>query len=165
MDNFLKNLENLNSTTNSTDMTQNLGWLIPTIIIASTIGIILYIYSALTLYTIAKKLNHSKPWFAWIPIVNIFLIYNLSETPKWTIICYFIGLVTTIIPVIGVLIGLGLTILTVWWYWAICEKLNRPGWWSIFSLVFYPVFLVMLGIMAWSDTTEQNSRQTQIQPE
>lgn len=120
----------------------------------------LYIYSALTFQAIAKKLKHQSPWLAWIPIANIVLLYQLSGTPSWTIILYFVGLVLAAIPVVGLILSIGVAIIAVYWFWMICEKLNRPAWWSIFSAVLFPVWLVMVGIMAWSDAPAKSATPT-----
>lgn len=150
---LLANPESLSSTDVSTMMT----WLLPLIMGLSIVAVILYIYSALTLSAMAKKLNNPKPWLAWIPIANIVLMWQISKTPQWTIICYFIGLVLSGIPFLGSILAIGASAIGVYWLWMICEKLGKPGWWSIFSIVFYPVWLVMIGILAWGKTETKNS--------
>ena len=41
----------------------------------------MYVYFSLCLYLIAKKLNVSAPWTAWIPIVNIWTILQAAGKP------------------------------------------------------------------------------------
>ena len=150
------NLENFDYSTmmsnlQSGDWSKLLPVLLPIMGIMFVFGIILYVYSALVLQAIAKKLNHKSPWMAWIPIANVVLLWQISGTPQWTIICYFAGFVLAAIPLLGGLLALGAAAIAVYWWWIICEKLNRDGWWSLISIIFFPAWLVMLGIMAWSD--------------
>lgn len=43
------------------------------------IGFIFYVLQAIGLYKIATKQGYDKPWLAWIPFVNIFMIPILVE--------------------------------------------------------------------------------------
>ena len=122
------------------------------IAIVLIIVLIVYIYTAIVTQALAKKLNHPKPWMAWIPIANIVQLWQISGTPQWTLICYFISIGVAAIPILGGFLAIGASVIGVYWYWTICEKLHRPNWWSIFAAICLPVWLVMMGIMAWSDT-------------
>jgi hypothetical protein len=67
------------------------------IVVASVVGVIVYLYVAYCLQRIAKNLKVSPAWFAWIPILNVYL---------WCRICghgigYFIML---LIPVLNIVI-------------------------------------------------------------
>lgn len=118
----------------------------------SIFALAIYVYSSLATMAMAKKLNNPKPWLAWIPIANIVLDWQLSGAAQWTLICYFAAIVFSAIPILGVILSLGGTAIIIYWYWTICEKLGKPGWWSIFSLIFWPAWLVMMGILAWGKT-------------
>jgi|GEM_PF-809405 len=131
----------------------SIPWLLPVIGIIILFFFLLYIYSALTLMFMAKKLESKNSWMAWIPFANIYLMWEISETPQWTMIVYFIGIFCGFLPFIGGLISIGISALAIFWYWRICERLGKPGWWSIFSLVFFPAWLIMIGILAWGNTT------------
>lgn len=48
------------------------------IFIAIIIGIILYVFMALGMQSMATKLKIENPWLAWIPIVNIYLIGRIA---------------------------------------------------------------------------------------
>ncbi|MDD6795751.1 MAG: hypothetical protein PUE01_10150 [Clostridiaceae bacterium] len=50
-----------------------------TIIILAVITIVNYVFSALAFYKIAKLEKYNKPWFAWIPVLNDYLIIKLGE--------------------------------------------------------------------------------------
>lgn len=128
-------------------------WLLPLIGLILMIFLILYVYNALTLMAIAKKLGDENAWMAWVPFANIYLSWKISQTPQWMVIVYFIGLFAGGLPLIGFLISLGISVIAAFWLWRICERLGKPGWWAIFSILLYPVWLVFLGMLAWGETT------------
>ena len=43
----------------------------------------MYVWSSLCLYIIAKKTNTPRPWLAWIPIANIYLMCKVGGKPGW----------------------------------------------------------------------------------
>lgn len=117
-----------------------LGAFMGAILLVVLIG---YIYSALVMWTIGKKLKVEPTWLAWIPVVNMFYIPMLAGY-EWY---YGFLWLLVAIPFLGSLVSIGLTI---WWWWKIAEERSRPGWWGILMIV--PVVnLVMMGILAWSD--------------
>ena len=108
------------------------------------LAILLYIYVAITLKTIADKTGTPNSWLAWIPIANTYLTSQIAEQPIWQFILYLLG---GFIPYIGPLIILGLGIL---WWWKISERLGWPGALSLLLLI--PIInLVLLGIYAWKE--------------
>ena len=46
---------------------------------SSLVGIAVYVFTALSLYTIAKRREISKPWMAWIPVVNCWILGSISD--------------------------------------------------------------------------------------
>ncbi len=119
----------------------------------SIFALIIYVYMSLTTMAMAKKLGNAKPWLAWIPIANIVLLWQLSATAQWTLILYFVAMFMTSIPILGIVVSIAGVAISIYWYWMICEKLGKPGWWSIFSIVFWPAWLVMMGILAWGENS------------
>ena len=49
------------------------------------IGIVTYIFTALALYTIAKRRCISKPWLSWIPVVNVWVLGSLSDQYRYVV--------------------------------------------------------------------------------
>jgi hypothetical protein len=97
---------------------------------------VIYVYMALALMTIANKTNTPNAWLAWIPIANIFLMFNIAGKPAWWFILILIPLVNIVIAII------------VWM--AIAEARHKPNWWGILMIV--PVInLIVPGYLAWSD--------------
>jgi Family of unknown function (DUF5684) len=98
--------------------------------------LVMYVYHALALQTIATKTNTENPWFAWVPILNIILMLNIAKKPVWWIVLFLIPLVNIVILII------------VWM--GIAEARNQPNWWGI--LIIVPVAnLIVPGYLAWSE--------------
>ncbi len=78
--------------------------------IVALLVIFYYIFFAYCLQTIALKTGASYPgWFAWIPILNTILWFNIAKRPWWWIFLFLLGG----IPVIGQFIALAITFI-VW---------------------------------------------------
>lgn len=106
----------------------------------------LYVYTALAFMTIAKKLRYDKPWLAWIPVANLFLIPILAKK-NW--VWGFIFLV----PIVNI-------VFFFIWMWNIYEQRKYPGWLSLVPLLgfipFIGIFvslanLIILGFVAWKE--------------
>lgn len=50
-----------------------------------TLSLIAYVFSALALYTIAQRRQISKPWLAWIPVVNVWILGSLSDQYRYVV--------------------------------------------------------------------------------
>jgi len=106
----------------------------------------IYVYSCFVWMTIAKKLKYNKPWLAWIPIVNFFLIPILAQR-KWP--WGFIVLV----PIAGI-------VFYSIWTWRIYTLRKYPGALCLIPLAGIVPFLgwpacianlLILGLVAWKD--------------
>jgi len=106
----------------------------------------LYVYMAMAWMTIAKKLGYDKPWLAWIPIANFFLLPILAKK-HWAW-----GFFILIPPVY--------LILAIFWLWKIYEQRNYPNWLSLvvighfipgISGIVLIANLAIFGLVAWRD--------------
>ena len=105
------------------------------------IGLAIYIYTAIALMAIAKKLKVKNGWLAFIPIANIYLMTQLADISGW----WTFAILAVFIPVIGYIALLAGMIFL---YWRIAESVKKPGWWGIFMII--PIVgWILLGIMAW----------------
>ena len=52
---------------------------------AGGLGILVYILQALALYTIAKRRGINKPWLAWIPLVNVWILGAVSDQYQYVV--------------------------------------------------------------------------------
>ncbi len=121
----------------------------------------IYVYCALAWSTIAKKLGYDKPWLAWIPVANFFLIPILAKK-SWAWGFIFL------LPVANI-------VFWIIWTWNIFEQRGFPGALSLFYIgIFIPTFilpvinglafigiLIVYGIVAWSERSSETTQQTQ----
>ncbi len=52
---------------------------------SSILGIATYILTALALYTVAQRRGLNRPWLAWIPVVNCWIIGSLSDQYRYVV--------------------------------------------------------------------------------
>ncbi len=120
------------------------------LVIAIIVVIALYIYMALALQTIGKKLKYKNSWLAWIPIANYAMILELGKF-HWALIFLIL------IPFAG---WLAIAVLVIISLWRIFEKRKYPGWLALLPVLgVIPVlgwlaalaYLVVFGMVAWKD--------------
>lgn len=97
--------------------------------------VVFYVYIAICLMNIAKKTNTENGWFAWIPILNVFLMLMIAKKPLW----WFILM---LIPIVNIIIGI-----IVWM--AVAEARGKPSWIGILMIVPF-VNIIILGYLAFS---------------
>lgn len=108
-----------------------------------------YIYISYAWMIIAKKLRYKKPWFAWVPVLNIIMMLQLGAFSAWWTLLL-------LIPILGWIAVFVLVIIATW---RIFELRNYPGWYSLslavpkFGIVLY---MIALGFVAWND--KKNTR-------
>jgi len=125
--------------------------------------IAIYVYSSWTLMDIAKRANVNNPWLAWIPIANVYLLTKIAEMPWWPMLfmvpylfAFILFIISPIIGFIFLLIGMlfmiAFVVFCYIWWWKAFERVGRPGWWILFSLIPFAgviIFFVFVGIAAW----------------
>ena len=98
-------------------------------------AVIYYIYFSFCLAKMAEKTKTPNSWFAWLPILNIYLTCKVAGKPG-------IWVLWLLIPVINIIPSIILP-------FAIVERLKKPAWWGI--LMFLPITNTALpGILAFS---------------
>ena len=124
-----------------------LAFLAAFLVIFLIVAVALYVYFALVLSTLAKKMGKKDlAWLAWVPIANLamFPILAKKEWP-WVFIL--------LIPIVNI-------VFLIIWTWAIFEARKYPGWLSLLPILgFIPVIgwivdigsLVLWGLVAWRD--------------
>ena len=53
--------------------------------LSSLVNIAVYVFIALSLYTIAQRRGISKPWLAWIPVVNVWILGSISDQYRYVV--------------------------------------------------------------------------------
>ena len=49
------------------------------------LGLLVYILQAWALYTIAERRGINKPWMAWIPVVNVWILGSISDQYQYVV--------------------------------------------------------------------------------
>ncbi len=112
------------------------------------VAIIIYIYSSLALMTIAKKTKTEPAWFAWIPILNSYLLSRIAKMHWWPILL----LIAFWIPFLGFIAIIIFWVFNLIWTYKMFEAVKKPGWWALLMLIpFFGwiIYLVLLGVAAW----------------
>lgn len=82
---------------------------------------IVFLYVTLCHYLIAMKLHMPRPWRAWIPVWNLFLLVEMADKPAWWV-------VLLLIPVVSTVVGFIL-------WWRICIALGESPWLVVTLLI------------------------------
>jgi len=111
------------------------------------IFVALYIYMALVLSTIAKKLKKGDiAWLAWVPIAQIAILPILAKKEWYWVFIMLIPIVNIVFAII--------------WTWNIFEQRKYPGVLSLVPLLsIIPLLgwlagiaqLIIWGLVAWKD--------------
>jgi len=129
---------------NFPDSFLGIGFLIALGILMVLIAVAIYIYFALSLMTIGKKLRYKKSWLAWIPVANISMILQMGKF-------HWAWVFLILIPIAG---WIALFVLFIISMWRIFERRKYPGWFSLSLILPYfggILYLVAMGFAAWSD--------------
>ena len=51
--------------------------------VAPLVSIAIYVFTALALYTIAKRRGIAAPWLAWVPVANLWVLGSISDQYRY----------------------------------------------------------------------------------
>ena len=71
-----------------TGMAEVIGTLIPALmgnVMSVGIGILAYVFTALSLYTIAQRRGIKNPWMAWVPVLNVWILGCISDQYRYVV--------------------------------------------------------------------------------
>ena len=99
------------------------------------IAVAVYVFFAYCLVTLGQKLGDNRPWWGWIPILQVLLMLRLAGLSYW----WFLGL---LVPLVNIAVAI--------WVWVrIAQRRMKPGW--VGALMIVPgVDLFVLGYLALS---------------
>lgn len=83
--------------------------------------IVIYLLATVPIYQIAQRLNQDNAWFAFVPILNLFLMASMAGKEWWWVLLMLIPLINIIILII------------LWM--AIAENLGHPSWLGILMII------------------------------
>lgn len=94
------------------------------------VQIAFYVLFAYSLFTLAKKLGEQYAWMAWVPVLNIVLMFRMAKMSLW----WLLGL---LVPFFGIYVILKAM------HNGISTRTGHGGWWTagLFFLGF--IFLPM----------------------
>ncbi len=101
------------------------------------LGLLGYLFMAWCLWKIARDLRVGDEWMAWVPLINIFILFRVANRPAWSVLLL-------LIPVVNIVV-LALVFM---------RLADRRGWVSIYGLLlFVPLvnFLVMYSLTCVND--------------
>jgi hypothetical protein len=138
------------------------------IIVFVPVALILYAYFALCIQFIAQKTGTVNTWMAWVPVLNIFLILNISKI-RYRIFVFpvlaFIVLTAlpfcgTVTPLVGLVLTLVMMLTAIYfvfllvyaWYRVAVARGKSTGLSVVLSILMFisPLNLIALGYLAFS---------------
>ena len=51
--------------------------------VAPLVSIAIYVFTALSLYTVAKRRGIAAPWLAWVPVANLWVLGSISDQYRY----------------------------------------------------------------------------------
>ncbi len=108
--------------------------------IFGAISLVSYIYISLTLYITAKKLKSENLWFAWVPLLNLYLMCKMAGLSAWSMLLWLVPLVN-----VGYAVYL---------YMKIAEKRGFPNYIGLLILVPALNFIIP-GYIAWAEPSKK----------
>ncbi|NES99406.1 MAG: hypothetical protein F6K62_09260 [Sphaerospermopsis sp. SIO1G2] len=91
-----------------------------------------YVFASYCFYTIYEKLGETNAWFAWIPILNSWIMYKAGDQSPWWTIGLFIPLVN-IVAMIFLIMA----------FVKIVQKLGKNPWLILLLIVPLLNFVIM----------------------
>lgn len=95
-----------------------------------------YAYFGLTLFGIAERTRTARPWMAWIPVLNVYLMCKIAGKPGWWVLLF-------LVPVLNIVI-----MVLVWM--GIAKARSKPAWLGVLMII--PIAnLIIPAHLAFSD--------------
>jgi len=105
--------------------------------------VVIYVIMAISLMKIANRTNTPNAWFAWIPILNLILMIQISQRPMWWLIFF-------LVPIINIV---GIVLSFVIWI-DIAKRLGKSAVWGVLAVLIPIIFMPYLAFSK-SDTAVQ----------
>lgn len=101
-----------------------------------------YVIVALGLQQIFKKYNYPRPWAAWIPIYNSWVLLEVGKQPAW----YSLAPLLAFIPFVGWLGGILYLIVYIFATINVNKAFGKePGGWTVFAVLLSGIWMLVLG--------------------
>ncbi|BAY81865.1 hypothetical protein NIES267_13420 [Calothrix parasitica NIES-267] len=96
------------------------------------IGLAAYAFSSYCLYVMFQKLNYPKPWFAWVPFLQNWAMFELGDQSPWWIIGFFIPFVNIVAAIYLIIAFINMV-----------KKLGKNPWFILLMIIPLANFAVM----------------------
>jgi hypothetical protein len=106
------------------------AWLVPVTVLVVCVFYVLY---AWLLYRIGRKLNYKDSWFAWVPVLNLYMLVDMSH--KDTLLWFILIILTSWCCV-------GVVMLALVWM-QIAARCDKDDLWGILCIIPIVNFFVM----------------------
>jgi hypothetical protein len=80
-----------------------------------------HVMISICVFVIAYKSGHEWSWLAFIPLANIWLLFNMADASLWYLLLF-------LIPIVNIAVYV--------WLWArIAENTNKPSWLGLLMIL------------------------------
>ncbi|MBN2225858.1 MAG: hypothetical protein JW763_00690 [candidate division Zixibacteria bacterium] len=94
-----------------------------------------YLYYAYSQYKIAAKTGHDSPWWAFIPVLNVFQFIQMAQKPLW----WFFA---CLIPIVNIIV--------IAWLWSeVAKACQKNPIWGVMMIIPFLNFIA-IGYLAFS---------------
>ncbi len=114
-------------------------------IVSMIIGLALYIFMALAVVKIGKELEYKNSWFAWVPILQSIMLFQLGNVSPWLLLIPFVNGIFMIV--------------------AIMNLTEKRGYDKVLGLIVLTGIgtYILLYLLAWKPKSEINTVQSPIE--
>ena len=113
-----------------------------------------YVYLGFAWMHLAQRMNHPRPWLAWIPFANLALWLDMGKM-RWQWVFLLVGLFLPI-KILNLIVFFIVLALILVAHWRVFEQVNYPGWLCLVILVDWIAggigtlaYLIVLGFVVW----------------
>jgi hypothetical protein len=99
------------------------------------LALAIYVFFSYCLVTLAKKLGDDRPWWGWIPIMQVLLMLRIAGLTYW----WILGL---LVPLVNIAVAIFVWI-------RIAQRRQKPAWVGVLMIV-PGLDLFVLGFLAFS---------------
>ncbi len=101
-------------------------------------GLAGYIFTALALQKIGKEMNYENAWFAWVPILQTVMLFELGGQNPWLLLLFLIP-------------GIGQIVVLIFTFLALMKITEKRGYDKVLAvLIFIPLAMfVLFYLLAW----------------
>lgn len=101
------------------------------------VSLVVFLYIAFCLMTIAHKTGTSHAWMAWVPILNLYLVCKVAGKPGWWMILLMIPFVNIVFGIIA--------------WMRIAEARGFASFWGVLAIIPLANFVAQ-GYMAFGES-------------